>query len=157
MTATLTQSTTDIAAPARIRIVGSEAREIAQHVRAYVKPGREWSEVQVMRECGYGCKLYVRKQGAVTQYRLIHSCAYGCPLGHDDATREVPVSVAPKTVTVTPPVVEAPAANTSARWAALFPHESPLMREARRDLVDIGYEEDLVAAMSIAQVKRFAF
>jgi hypothetical protein len=96
MTATLTQSTTDTAASARIRITGAEAREIAQHVRAYVKPGREWSEVQVMRECDYGCKLYVRKQGAVIQYRLIHSCSYGCRLGHDDATREVPVSVLPR-------------------------------------------------------------
>jgi hypothetical protein len=96
MTATLTQSTTDTAAPTRIRIVGSEAREIAQHVRIYVKPVREWSEVQVMRECGYGCKLYVRKQGAVLRYALIHSCTYGCPLGCDPDTREVPVSVLPR-------------------------------------------------------------
>jgi hypothetical protein len=155
MTATLVQQTTDLATPARIRITGAEARDIAQHVRAYVRPGRDWSEVQVMRKCGYGCKLYVRRQGAVTRYALIHSCAYGCPLGHDPATREVPVSVAPKAVAV-PVVAEVAAGNSSAKWAALFPHERPLMWEARRDLVEIGYEEDLVAAMSVAEVKRFA-
>lgn len=79
-----------------IRIVGTEAADIARHVATYVQPGRSWSEVQGMRECDHGCKLYVRKQGAVLQYRLIHSVAYGCALGCDAATAEVPVSVAPK-------------------------------------------------------------
>lgn len=93
MTATLVQQTTDTAAPARIRITGAEAREIAQHVRAYVRPGTSWSEVQVMRECAHGCKLYVRLVHGVPEYRLIHSATYGCALGRDAATREVPVTV----------------------------------------------------------------
>lgn len=93
MTATLTQPTADVASPARIRITGAEAREIAQHVRAYIRPGRSWSEVQVMRECAHGCKLYVRQDGDTAEYRLFHSATYGCALGYGESTREVPVSV----------------------------------------------------------------
>ncbi|WP_285647771.1 hypothetical protein [Lentzea sp. NBRC 102530] len=80
----------------KIRIVSEVAREIAQHVRLYVRPTGNWSEVQVMRECKHGCKLHVRRRGVVLQYALHHSAAYGCPLGHDESTRVVPVSVAPK-------------------------------------------------------------
>lgn len=147
MTATLTQPTTDVASPALIRITGSEARDIAQHVRAYVRPGRSWSEVQVMRECAYGCKLYVRRQGAVTQYRLIHSATYGCHLGRDKATREVPVSVAPMGVPTAPTV-----------RAAIVAHclgEDSLFIEARVGLVEAGFDLDLVQAMSPAEVVRF--
>lgn len=78
---------------AKIRIVGAEAREIHAHVTTLVKPCRNWSEVQSMRECGYGCKLHVRSQGGVREYQLWHSVAYGCLLGRDESTRAVPVSV----------------------------------------------------------------
>lgn len=81
-----------------LRITGAEAASIARHVAIYVKPGRNWVEVQAMRECGHGCKLHTRKQGAVTQYRLFHSATYGCALGRAPETREVPVSVAPSAV-----------------------------------------------------------
>lgn len=87
---------TSTTAARQIRIVGAEAREIAQHVATYVRPTNSWSEVQVMRECRYGCKLHVRQRGAVRQYALHHSTVYGCQLGRDEATRMVPVSVAPK-------------------------------------------------------------
>lgn len=80
----------------RIRIIGREAADIASHVSAYVKPGNNWAEVQVLRECNHGCKLYVRRRGCVDQYQLWHSTAYGCRLGASDATRAVPVSIAPK-------------------------------------------------------------
>jgi hypothetical protein len=79
-----------------ITIVAREAADIASHVRTYIKPGARWSEVQVMRHCAHGCKLYVRRQGAVTQYRLMHSAAYGCRLAHNPETAVVKVSVAPK-------------------------------------------------------------
>ena len=95
MTAALAQPTADAASPARIRITGAEAREIVQHVRAYIRPGRYWSEVQGMNECKHGCKLYVRKLGCVTQYRLVHAFTYGCALGMSNLTRYVPVSVVP--------------------------------------------------------------
>jgi hypothetical protein len=77
----------------KLTITGAVAREIAQHVTAYVKPGRAWSEVQSMSECGYGCKLHVRSQGGVREYQLWHSAAYGCRLAADESTRAVPVSV----------------------------------------------------------------
>ncbi|GHH57920.1 hypothetical protein [Lentzea cavernae] len=80
----------------KIRIVADAAREIAQHVTTYVRPTSGWSEVQVMRECRHGCKLHVRRRGAILQYALHHGAAYGCQLGRDEATRVVPVSVAPK-------------------------------------------------------------
>lgn len=80
----------------KIQIVWEQAKAIADHVRVYVKPGRWWAEVQVMRECDHGCKLYVRRRGAVLQYGLFHSVTYGCPLGRDKETQFVPVSVAPK-------------------------------------------------------------
>lgn len=81
-----------------INIIGHAAREIDQHVRAYVQrhAGHWWTEVQGMRECNHGCKLYVRQRGAVRQYALIHSVSYGCVLGRDESTRTVPVSVRPK-------------------------------------------------------------
>lgn len=82
----------------RIRIVATDARDIARHVATYVRPTATWSEVQVMRECKYGCKLHVRRRGAVLQYALHHSSIYGCQLGRDEATRVVPVSIAPKAV-----------------------------------------------------------
>lgn len=79
-----------------ISIVAREAADIAQHVRTYVKPGLGWSEVQVMRACNHGCKLYVRKQGAVLSYQLMHSATYGCRLALNPDTAVVKVSVAPK-------------------------------------------------------------
>lgn len=83
----------------RIVIAGREAREISQHVHAYVlRHGVGWHEVQGMRECAYGCKLYVRQRGAVLEYQLFHSTSYGCQLGKDDATRTARVSVRPKAV-----------------------------------------------------------
>lgn len=78
---------------AKICIVGAEAREIHAHVMTLVKPGRNWAEVQTMRECDHGCKLHVRSLGGVREYQLWHSAAYGCRLGHDESTRAVPVSV----------------------------------------------------------------
>lgn len=78
---------------AKIRIVGAEARDIHSHVIALVKPGQAWSEVQSMGECGHGCKLHVRSQGGVREYQLWHSAVYGCPLGRDESTRAVPVSI----------------------------------------------------------------
>lgn len=80
-----------------IRITDKAAVDIAQHVSLYVKPGINWSEVQVMRACDHGCKLYVRKQGAVLRYQLMHSAAYGCRLAHNPETAVVKVSVCPKT------------------------------------------------------------
>ena len=77
----------------KIRIVGTEAREITAHVNAHVKPGRNWSEVQAMDECSHSCKLHVRSLGGVREYQLWHSAVYGCPLGRDESTRAVPVSV----------------------------------------------------------------
>jgi hypothetical protein len=79
-----------------ISIIGKDAADIAQHVRLYVKPTTNWHEVQVMKACDHGCKLYVRKQGAVLRYQLMHSATYGCRLAHDPETAAVKVSVAPK-------------------------------------------------------------
>lgn len=79
-----------------ISIVAREAADIDQHVRLYVKPGLGWSEVQVMKACAHGCKLYVRKQGAVLRYQLMHSATYGCRLASNPETAVVKVSVAPK-------------------------------------------------------------
>lgn len=81
-----------------INITGHAAREIDQHVRAYVHrhAGNWWTEVQSMNECRHGCKLYVRKRGAVRQYILIHSTSYGCVLGSNADTRTVKVSIRPK-------------------------------------------------------------
>ncbi|ANZ35313.1 hypothetical protein BBK82_03660 [Lentzea guizhouensis] len=78
----------------RIRIIGREAADIAHHVTVYVRPTSTWSEVQGMRECAHGCKLYVRRKGCVTQYALIHSEVYGCVLGRNLETKTVPVTVA---------------------------------------------------------------
>lgn len=82
--------------PAVLRITGHDAAEIARHTAVYVRPTSTWSEVEVMRQCNHGCKLYARKRGAITQYRLIHSSTYGCPLARHEATRELRVSIAPK-------------------------------------------------------------
>lgn len=79
-----------------ISIVAREAADIDQHVRLHVRPGLGWSEVQVMRQCSPGCKLYVRKQGAVLCYQLMHNSTYGCRLARDPETAVVKVSVAPK-------------------------------------------------------------
>jgi hypothetical protein len=89
----------------RIRIVGDEAAELARWA-AYVFSLRtsaagRWESIQTVSHrahysCGYGCTLMARKRGCVTQYQLLHSSTYGCALGRNDATREVPVSVAPK-------------------------------------------------------------
>lgn len=87
---------TNTLAARRIRIIAADARDIARHVATYIRPTNNWSEVQVMRECQHGCKLHVRRRGAVLQYALHHSATYGCQLGRDEATRIVPVSVAPK-------------------------------------------------------------
>jgi len=79
-----------------ISIVAREAADIDQHVRLHVRPGLGWSEVQVMRQCDHGCKLYVRKQGAVLRYQLMHNTTYGCRLARNPETAVVKVSVAPK-------------------------------------------------------------
>lgn len=81
--------------PTPIVITGAPARDIASHVRTYVRPDRHWAEVQGMRECHHGCNLYVRRHGAVLTYRLVHSTSYGCALGSDPSTRVVPVHVRP--------------------------------------------------------------
>ena len=78
-----------------LTIVAREAADIAQHVRVYVKPGLGWSEVQVMKACDHGCKLYVRKQGELLRYQLMHNATYGCRLGRNPQTANVRVSVAP--------------------------------------------------------------
>lgn len=79
----------------RIRIVGREAAEIVRRVNR--DPHYKWwTEVQGMRECKHGCKLYARRRGCVTQFMLFHSTAYGCALGSDAKTKQVPVSVLPK-------------------------------------------------------------
>lgn len=89
----------------RILIAGRTAADIAQHVRLYVKPtAGAWHEVQSMRECDYGCKLYVTRRGCISQYQLIHNSTYGCRLGCNPATRTVPVSVAPKARTQAPAI-----------------------------------------------------
>jgi hypothetical protein len=79
-----------------ISIIGKDAADIAQHVRLYVKPTTNWHEVQVMKACDHGCKLYVRRQGAVLRYQLMHNSTYGCRLARNPATAVVKVSVAPK-------------------------------------------------------------
>lgn len=79
----------------RIRIIGREAADIARHVNSDCRY-TFWTEVQVMRECKHGCKLYARRRGCVTQYELFHSKAYGCDLGRNPETSHIPVSVAPK-------------------------------------------------------------
>lgn len=61
-----------------IRITGAEAREIRQHVAAYVRPDAVWAEVQTMRECAHGCKLYVHKVGDALRFALMHYAGYGC-------------------------------------------------------------------------------
>ncbi|ATE53618.1 hypothetical protein [Actinosynnema pretiosum] len=81
--------------PRPVRIVGREAAEITRHVVLFVRPTRSWAEVQVMRECRYGCKLHVRREGEGLVYALLHSATYGCRLGQDEATRVVPVTLAP--------------------------------------------------------------
>lgn len=76
-------------ARAGLRITGDEARELRQHVTTYVKPDATWSEVQAMRRCGHGCKLYVRVVAGVEEFALIHFVGYGCPRGPET----VPVTV----------------------------------------------------------------
>lgn len=82
-----------------IVISGAEARELLQHITRYVMPNRHWTEVQVMRECDCGCKLYARRTGisstAPLQFELQHSAAYGCSLGYRESTRRVAVRVDP--------------------------------------------------------------
>lgn len=84
-----------------IRITGVEARELIGFVVTYVKPVNRtfaaWFEVQAMRECPCGCKLYVREnaEGELI-FQLTHSTLYGCALGRGDKyTRSVPVIVDP--------------------------------------------------------------
>lgn len=77
-----------------IVISGSEARELVGWVVTYVRPGTGWSEVQVMRECGHGCKLHVRRDGrGEFVFALLHYAGYGCALGREESTRLVPVEV----------------------------------------------------------------
>jgi hypothetical protein len=82
-----------------LRITGAEARELIGFVVTYVKPVNRtfaaWFEVQVMRECAHGCKLYVRENSAgELVFQLAHSALYGCALGRGDKyTRTVPVIV----------------------------------------------------------------
>lgn len=86
---------TTTTATKRIRIIGREAADIARHVASDPRY-KHWTEVQVMRECKHGCKLYARRRGCVTQYELFHSKAYGCDLGRHPDTSHIPVTVAPK-------------------------------------------------------------
>lgn len=90
-------STTSKYTPKIILIVGQEARELVQHVNAYVKPDTHWREVQVTENCGHGCKLYVRRTGtapsAPLQFQVYHSTTYGCALGRAEATRHTDVIV----------------------------------------------------------------
>lgn len=81
--------------PAGVMIVlpPEMVKSITSHVRVYVQPGPNWTEVQGMWECKHGCKLYVRRRGCVNQYMLFHSTSYGCELGKSSATGYIPVKV----------------------------------------------------------------
>lgn len=64
-----------------IRITGAEACEIRSHVARYVPVGATWTEVQVMGDCGHGCKLCVRETGGILEFGLVHYAGYGCRRG----------------------------------------------------------------------------
>lgn len=79
----------------RIRITGCAADAIAR-LTAQIHPGRFWTPIQSVDACDHACTLYARRRGAITQYELFHNKSYGCPLGSQPETRNIPVSVAPK-------------------------------------------------------------
>lgn len=107
-----------------ITIVAREAADIDQHVRLYIRPTAGWHEVQTMRACAHGCKLYVRKYGAALSYRLMHNATYGCRLASNPETAVVKVSVAPK---------------AKAPWVC--------PGDCERDTREPSYYEDLLAAV----------
>lgn len=69
------------------------SQSVRRHVKVYVRPGPNWTEVQGMWECAHGCKLYVRRRGCVNQYMLFHSTSYGCQLGMGRLSAWVPVKL----------------------------------------------------------------
>lgn len=134
--------------PQILRITGPAAADITRRVAAYIRPRRSWTEVQVMSECAHGCKLYARKNGCVTQFRLFHSATYGCRLGRDKSTREVPVSVALKGQPSAPTTLGAIVRSCGG--------EASFLIDARVDLVAVGFDLDVVTAMSVSDVVRFS-
>lgn len=75
--------------PNRLRITG----HLAADIRTYRITGGQWTEVRMLDNCAYGCKLHARRVDGFVEYALIHSATYGCPLGRDMATAVVPVTV----------------------------------------------------------------